>query len=286
MRTAMVTFSVVTGANSGIGLETARLLAARGAKVIGVGRDSARCESARRAIQISTGNDNVVFETADLSSQEEVRSLAERIAQRSGSVGLLVNNAGTFTFSRSETRDGLETQFAVNHLAGFLLTGLLMPLLRAAPSARVVTTSSGSHFAGRMHWDDVMLHRRYQGLAAYDQSKLATVLFTRELARRLGPNARISTFAVDPGLVKTDIGMKGNNRLVRLAWRVRTRGGISPEAAARSLIYCGLDGAAEGMTGLYWKECRPLTPSKAACDPSQARQLWELSERLCGIAYP
>ena len=229
---------------------------------------------------------DVVFETADLSSMEEVRSLAGRIALRADSVELLINNAGTFTFSRSETRDGFETQFAVNHLAGFLLSGLLMPLLRAASSARIVTTSSGSHFAGHMHWDDIMLRRGYQGLAAYDQSKLATVLFTRELARRLGPNARISTFAVDPGLVKTDIGMKGNNRLVRLAWRVRTRGGISPEAAAQSLSYCALDDEAGGKTGLYWKECRPLSPSKAACDPSEARRLWELSEQLCGIVYP
>ncbi len=278
--------AVVTGASSGIGREAARLLAAGGWRVLGIGRDPARCRKAEEALRESTGTARVDFETADLASQAEIRTLSSRIAARFDRVDALLNNAGTFVFSRVETVDGIELQFAVNHLAGFLLTGLLLPLLQASPAARVVTTSSGSHFAGRIRWNDVMLRRGYTGLKAYDQSKLATVLFTKELARRLGPRSSVSAYAVDPGLVKTDIGMKGNNPLVRLAWRVRSRGGISPAEAAASLVHCAADPRAGGMTGLYWKECSPRLPSRAAGDPEAARRLWELSERLCGLAWP
>lgn len=277
--------AIVTGATSGIGFETARMLAQRGGLVIGVGRDAGRCAAARNALSGAAAAGTVVFETADLSSREDIVRLCRKIQTMTARLDVLVNNAGTFTFSRTVTPDGLEMQFAVNYLAGFLLTGLLLPLLRSAPAARIIATSSGSHFAGRMHWADLMLEKGYQGLKAYDQSKLATVLFTKELARRLGPGSTIGTYAVDPGLVKTDIGIKGNNRLVRLAWRIRTRGGISAEQAARSLFYCAVDPAAEGKTGLYWKECRTREPSKAASDDSEAARLWKVSQELCGFSY-
>lgn len=277
---------VVTGASSGIGLETARLIARQGDAVIGVGRDPERCAAAADAIRSSTGNPNARFLTADLSSQAAVRQLSRQVAELADRVDVLINNAGTFTFRRAESCNGIEMQFAVNHLAGFLLTGLLMPLLAAAPAARVVTTSSGSHYSGWMHWNDLMLRHRYSGLAAYDQSKLATVLFTRELACRLGHGSRISTYAVDPGLVKTGIGLKGNNRLVHLAWKIRTRKAMSAEKAAWSLVFCAVDPEAEGRTGLYWKECAELPPSQEACNAQNARRLWELSELLCGYEYP
>lgn len=276
---------VVTGASSGIGRETARLLAAGGHTVLGVARDAERCRAAEQAVRAATGNPNVHFLTADLSCREEIRDLSRRIEERLDRVDVLVNNAGTFTFRRAESREGVEIQFAVNYLAGFLLTGLLMPMLCAAPAARVVTTSSGSHFAGRIRWADVMIHRAYNGLAAYDQSKLATVLFTRELARRLGTDSRISVFAVDPGLVKTDFAAKGNNRFVRLVWRLRTRRAISAEKAAQCLLFCAVDPAAQGRTGLYWKECAPLMPSRAACRAEDGRRLWDMSEKVCGSSY-
>ncbi len=272
---------VVTGATSGIGRETARILAARGAAVIGVGRDAGRCAAAAKEIRGSTGNPTVSILVADLSSQAAIRDLARQIAARVDRVDVLVNNAGTFTFRRAETCDGLEMQFAVNYLSGFLLTRLLQPLLRASSGARVVTTSSGSHFSGRIRWDDMMLHRRYNGLSAYNQSKLATVLFTRELARRLGARSSISTYAVDPGLVKTEIGLKGNGPLVHLAWKIRARRGIRPEQAAASLVFCALDPGAEGRSGLYWKDCAARPPSRAARCDQDARRLWELSEELC-----
>ncbi|HUI68911.1 MAG TPA: SDR family NAD(P)-dependent oxidoreductase [Spirochaetia bacterium] len=276
---------IVTGASSGIGWQVARLLAGRGESVIGVGRDAKRCFEAAEAIRRLTGNPQVSYLTADLSSQTAIRELFHEIADRFERVDILINNAGMFTFRRAESCDGVEMQFAVNYLAGFLLTGLLMPLLAKAPAARVVTTSSGSHFAGRIHWNDLMLQRSYNGLAAYDQSKLATVLFTQELARRFGSVTRIASYAVDPGLVKTDIGAKGNNRLVRLAWRIRTRHGIPAEQAAGSLVFCAREPEAGGRSGLYWKECISVPPSRAACRPDDARRLWELSEQLCDFSY-
>jgi NAD(P)-dependent dehydrogenase (short-subunit alcohol dehydrogenase family) len=278
--------AVVTGATSGIGRETARILAARGARVLGVGRDPARSAAAESEIRASAGSANVRVLVADLSSLCEVRSLAERIGEEADRVDVLVNNAGTFTFARTETVDGVETQLAVNWLAGYALTGLLLPLLRAAPSARVVTVSSGSHFSGRIHWQDPGLARGYSGLKAYDQSKLATVLFSAQLARRLDRGAAVWTYAVDPGLVKTDIGLKGNGALVRAVWRLRTRGGISARAAAESVCFCAAHAAAEGRTGLYWKECSSLSPSPAAQSERDGSRLWELGARLSGVFYP
>jgi retinol dehydrogenase 12 len=277
---------VVTGATSGIGFELARILAGAGARVIGVGRSPERCGSAAGELRSATGNRDVTYVTADLSSLSEIRALAERIREMTDQVDVLANNAGTFTLSRSETVDGLETQLVVNWLAGFMLTGLLLNRLLAAPAARVLATSSGSHFTGRIHWNDPGMRRGYHGLKAYDQSKLATVLFTSELARRLGTGSPVGTYAVDPGLVKTDIGMKGNGGLVRVIWKVRTRNGISPIDAARSLAYCAMDHDAAGKTGMYWKECRTLEPSARAQDREAAQRLWRMGEELCGVRYP
>lgn len=281
---------VVTGATSGIGYELARILAGRGAVVIGVGRDAARCAAAAARLRAETGNTAVRFEVADLSSQEEVRGLAARICAACARVDVLVNNAGGFAFRRRETVDGIETQFALNYLAGYLLTRLLLPRMacgvpakRPAGMARVIMVSSGSHYSGRMHWADVGLRGAYNGLAAYDQSKLSAVLFARELARRLGTDSPVGVYAVDPGLVKTDIGMKGTGAVVRLVWRLRTRAGISPAEAAATIAYLALDPLVRSRTGLYWKECKPVAPSRRALDTDEARRLWELSDSLCGL---
>ncbi len=204
-----------------------------------MGRSTARCAEACARITAATGNREITFLVADLGSLADIRGLAARIAQMSPRVDVLVNNAGTFTLTRRETVDGLETQLAVNWLSAFMLTGLLLPQLKEAHGARVISLSSGSHFSGKMHWKDPGLRRGYHGLKAYDQSKLAVLLFTYELARRLDATAEISSHAVDPGLVKTDIGIKGNGSLVRWAWKIRTRNGISP---MRRRAVCGVSG--------------------------------------------
>jgi retinol dehydrogenase-12 len=278
--------AVVTGATSGIGLEVARILAGSGYRVIGAGRDMGRCRSAESELRSSTGNNEIEFVVADLASLAEIRSLAERIRSMTKRIDVLVNNAGTFTIARRETVDGIETQLAVNWLAPFALTGLLLPALREAAAARIVNVSSGSHFSGSIHWNDINLRRGYNGLKAYDQSKLATVLFTSELARRLGPDSSISAYAVDPGLVKTDIGLKGNNALVRLAWKARTRNGIPASRAASSVAWCATNPSANGKTGLYWKECRVRESSGRSLDQNDARRLWELAETLSSVSYP
>jgi NAD(P)-dependent dehydrogenase (short-subunit alcohol dehydrogenase family) len=187
--------------------------------------------------------------------------------------------------SRRESVDGNEMKLAVNWLSGFVLTGLLMPLLRAAGAARVVTVSSGSHFSGRMRWDDIQLRKRYSGLSAYDQSKLATVLFTYELARRLGPGSPISAYAVNPGLVKTDIGRKDNGPLVGIVWKIRTHRGIAPLRAAADVAYCAAEECVAGKSGLYWKEGVALPSSRRSYDEGDVRRPWKLGETLGGIRY-
>ena len=276
---------VITGATSGIGREVAAILAAQGARIIGVGRSTARCVEACTGIVSASGNQNVTFLVADLASQAEIRGLANRIAHMTPRVDVLVNNAGTFTFKRKETVDGLETQFAVNWLSAFMLAGLLLPLLKGH-GARVISLSSGSHFAGKIHWKDPGMRGGYHGLKAYDQSKLTMVLFTYELARRLGTSAGVLCHAVDPGLVKTDIGFKANGGLVRWVWRIRTRKGISPNEAARSVAFMAADTSVGGKTAGYWKECRELESSHASHDSRDADRLWALGEKLCGVSYP
>ena len=277
---------VVTGATSGIGLALAEVLAGAGARVICVGRNQRKCAQACAAVSAATGNHEIHGRTADLSSLAEVRALAAGIRAEGAAVDVLVNNAGTFTLSRRESADGNELQLAVNWLSGFVLTGLLLPSLLAAPESRVVTVSSGSHFSGRMHWEDLQLRRGYRGLTAYDQSKLATVLFTYELARRLGQGSSLSTYAVDPGLVRTEIGKKGNGPLVGLAWKIRARRGISARDAASAIACCAMNEEVAGKSGLYWKEGIALPSSRRSYVSGDAARLWELGEILGGLRYP
>jgi retinol dehydrogenase-12 len=280
---------LVTGATSGIGYETALCLARSGARVIGVGRDEVRCEEAAARIAAAAAGvpgAEVRYEVADLSAQTEVCALAARVAEREPRLDVLVNNAGLFTFRRAVSVDGIEMQLAVNHLAPFLLTNELLPILAAAPRARVVFLSSGSHFQGRVRWRDPGRRRFYSGLAAYEQSKLTVLMIARELAHRLGPESRIDTYAADPGLVRTDIGKKDRSRIVGWVWGLRTRGGISAAESAAAVAWLASEPSIAGVAGRYWKERTQLAPSSRAADPEACRRLWDLSERLCARAQP
>lgn len=276
---------VVTGATSGIGRAAAAMLAARGATVIGVGRSEQRCSAAQEAILAAYPDTSLSFLLADLSSQQQVRALAAAIGARVGDNGLdvLLNNAGTVSSWYVATEDGYELQFAVNHLAPFLLTYELLPLLARTPTARIVTVSSASHRRTRIHWSDVMLRRHYNVLLAYKQSKLANVLFTLEFNRRYAAFTGIRAYAADPGLVNTEIGLKGTGGLVGWFWRRRSAGGVAPEEGARTAVFLATAPSVEGATDFYWKDCRPIAPSRYACREDEARRLWGLSELLCGI---
>lgn len=285
---ALKTTVMVTGATSGIGLATAVQLAARGIFVIGVGRTVEKCRQADQTIKALYPEAKTAFHAADLSVMEEVRELALRAGETArregqGCIDALVNNAGAVSGWYTSTAEGFELQFAVNHLAPFLLTHELIPLLKAAPSARVITVSSGSHYRTKMHWEDVFLRKHYNVLLAYKQSKLANVLFTCELNRRLAPGSSVRAFAVDPGLVNTDIGLKGLSGLARWVWVRRSRRGIPPEAAAASLVYMVCEPSVRDTEEVYWKECRPVRPSRYSQREDAAVRLWELSEKLCGL---
>ena len=279
---------VVTGATSGIGLATAEALARAGAGVIGVGRSVERCREAEVHLRNLAHGAPIHYLTADLSVQSELRRLAEQITGQlaaDGKSGLdgLVNDAGTFTYWLTLTPDGIEMQWAVNYLAAFLLTNQLLPILKAAPMARVVTVSSDSHYGVRLDWDDPQLRRHYNCLRAYGNTKLAGVLFTLELSRRLGKGSRVHAFAVDPGLVKTDIGFKGTPALVRWVWKVRRSGGTPAEVPARCITYLLAEPSLQDSGEVYWKDCQPKRASREALDIASAERLWVLSEKLCGL---
>jgi NAD(P)-dependent dehydrogenase (short-subunit alcohol dehydrogenase family) len=276
---------VVTGATSGIGLAATRQLSARGAHVIAVGRSAARAAAAEAAIRSEQPLARLDFLVADLASLRQVRQVAADILARSPRVDALINNAAEVPHWYQATEDGYERQFAVNHLAPFLLTHELGAALRAAPAARVVTVTSGSHRGARIHWADVMLRRGYRPLRAYRQSKLANVLFTYELNRRTALGSAAAAFAADPGLVNTAIGSKGSSRLVRWFWEHRRRSGVTPEVAAVGVVFLAAAPARLLSEGAYWKYGRPVRPSRYAERQDEAVRLWDLSERLCGLRF-
>jgi NAD(P)-dependent dehydrogenase (short-subunit alcohol dehydrogenase family) len=207
------------------------------------------------------------------------------ILARWGQAGLdgLVNNAGVFTFWQTLTEEGFEMQWALNHLAPFLLTHELLPALRRAPQAKVVTVSSGSHYRTRLNWKDIQLLRRYNPLRAYKQTKLANVLFSTELNRRLGADSSIRAYAADPGLVNTDMGAKINSRLARWFWAYRRRLGIPVEESAAGIATLILDHTIDPSDEVYWKHGQPKPPNPYALDPEAGRRLWEISAQMCGI---
>jgi NAD(P)-dependent dehydrogenase (short-subunit alcohol dehydrogenase family) len=279
---------VVTGATSGIGLATAEALVRSGAHVLGVGRSVERCRDMEWWLRSIRSDVEVDYIPADLSLQREVLDLAGQIYSRlqvQGKSGLdgLINNAATFAYWYTLTADGIELQWAVNHLAPFLLTHQLLPLLQLAPAGRIVTVSSDSHYGARLNWTDLQLRRSYNGLRAYGNTKLANILFTQEMNRRLGASSHVRAFAADPGLVKTDIGFKGTPAIAGVIWKWRRSGGIEPEQAARGIAYLATEPALQEALELYWKHGQPKRASRKALDPVSARRLWDVSAQMCGL---
>ncbi len=269
---------IVTGANTGIGKVTARSLAASGATVVMVCRDKQKGEAARDEIKQKTGNQKVELMIADLSSQAQIRKLADDFKARYNRLDLLVNNAGLYLPKRTLTVDGLETTFAVNHLAYFLLTNLLLDLLKQSALSRIVNVSSGAHHYGKVEFDNLQGEREYKGFAAYSNSKLENVLFTRELARRL-EGTGVTANSLHPGAVATNIF----RRLPKpIEWLIKAFT-LSPEKGAETSIYLATSPEVEGISGRYFDKKREARISAIAQNDEAARRLWDESARLTGL---
>src|SRR5438128_9940864 len=272
---------IVTGASSGIGKAAARELARTGATVALVCRNSGRAEAARAEIQTATGNEAVEVLLADLSSQAEIRRLVQELLDRYPQIHVLINNAGVLNRKRTTTVDGIETVFAVNHLAYFLLTHLLVARLRASAPARIVNVASDAHRFGRIDLGDLGHARRYRAMRVYGTSKLANILFTYELARRLDGTG-VTANCLHPGAVATGLG-RNNGRLATAVTRLLRPFFRTPEQGAATAIYLASSPAVEGVSGKYFVDCREARSSGVSYDESLARRLWDASARLSGI---
>ena len=268
---------LITGATSGIGQAAAQALTAQGHGLILVGRNPAKTAQVAEAIRKQTGSDKVHFLLADFSDLQQVRDLADQVKKQFPPLNVLVNNAGTVFLRRYRTNYGVEKTFLVNHLAHFLLTNLLLDHLNE--HARIVNVSSGSHFNGELDLNDLEMNKNYFVMKAYARSKLANVLFTYELVRRLG-DKKITVNALHPGRVGTDI-FKANLPILGLLlkWMV-SRISLTPEEGADNTIFLSASAEVEGVTGKYFVKRDAVPSSKLSYDETLAKQLWEVSEKL------
>jgi NAD(P)-dependent dehydrogenase (short-subunit alcohol dehydrogenase family) len=275
---------IITGANSGIGFHTAKSLCAKGAKTILLCRSQEKAENAIFHIKKEFPDAKTDFAVADLSSQKQIREMARNLLKRYQKIDILINNAGSWYSDFDLTADSIERQWAINHLSYFLLTHLLLPAIQKSDDPRIINVSSDSHFHGKIQFKDVNLRSNYHGLRAYAQSKLANVLFSLEFERRKPPGfEHIAINAVQPGLVKTDIGLKHSISFHGLMWKIRRWLGVSPEKGAETSVFLASSEELKGVSGKYWDKCKPKPPSKKGLDKEDAQKLWQLSLEMCAI---
>ncbi len=279
----MNTTILITGGTAGIGRATAEALAQPGRTILITGRDAGRGEPVAQAIQQAKGG-IVHFLAVDLASQASIRAFAARLLESYPALHVLVNNAGTAQAQRVLTEDGSEMTFAVNHLAPFLLTHLLLDRLKASAPARIINVSSLVQQWGKLHWDDLSLERGYDLDVAYNQSKLANVLFTQELARGL-QGTGVTVNSLEPGLVKTGFGLHYTGWKRWFGQRiVMPLFGQTLEQGASTSVYLAQSPEVQGISGQHFRKCRPLALSAASADPAAARRLWDISARLTGLS--
>ena len=279
---------LITGSTSGIGKEIVRGLAKMNATVVLVGRNKSRCEETveeiRRGTSSSsdTNNDLISYIVADLSSQASIRRLARQFLATHSRLHVLVNNAGVFLPNRSTTVDGIEYTFAVNHLAPFLLTNLLFERVIASAPSRIITTSSVAHKGAHINFEDLQFEkRRYNGLKAYGQSKLANILFTKELSRR-SEGTGVTSNCFHPGGVRTNL-VRTSPWYYRLIWAIISPFLVSPRRGADTAIYLASSSEVKEISGRYYEKRKQVTLSKVADDNDAAIRLWRLSEELTQI---
>ena len=277
---------LITGATAGIGEVTALELARTGATVVGVGRNPAKCAVVADRIRQATGNPQVEFLIADLAVQAQVRQLAADVCQKYDRLDLLINNAGAVFFQRQESADGIELTWALNHLNYFLLTHLLLDRLKASAPARIINVASDAHQGGKINFSDLEGKQKYSGFGAYAQSKLANILFTKELARRLAGSG-VTANSLHPGFIASNFALDnfvGWRRALRWLFRGLQRvAARSPEQGAETSIYLATDPAVATISGEYFVNKRIGKPTAAAHDEQVAQRLWTVSEQMVGI---
>lgn len=273
---------MVTGATSGIGFHTALEVARMGASVIVIGRNQTKCITTVKRIQEESGNSSIEYLFADLSSQSEIRTIASKFYEQHDHLDVLVNNAGGAFLYRKLSVDGIEMTFALNHLAYFLLTNLLIDALKASPKARVVNVSSGSHLNEHLDFNNLQLKKYYNPLRAYGRSKLANILFTYELSRRMA-GTHITANAMTPGMVATDIWKKVHPWLTPLIFPVIQRIAQTPLEGAQTSIYLVTSPDLEGITGKYFVNKQSIKSDPATYDRNTAQRLWQTSLEMVGL---
>jgi NAD(P)-dependent dehydrogenase (short-subunit alcohol dehydrogenase family) len=273
---------LVTGGTSGIGQVTAKELARQGATVVIVGRNRQKCEDTVSQIRQQTGNPAVEYVVGDLSSLAGIRGVANEFRQKHTRLDVLVNNAAGIFMDRRESVDGIEMNLALNHLAYFLLTNLLLDSLKSSAPARVVNVSSEAHRHMVLDFDDLQGKKSYRGFRAYSKSKLANLLFTFELARRL-EGTGVTVNALHPGFVASNI-FAGNGRVGWVVRQIASAIALSPEAGAQTSLYLATSPEVEGVTGQYFAKQRSVASSPASHDDAAARRLWAVSEEMTGLA--
>lgn len=269
---------LITGGTNGIGKSTAQALAGMGATVVIVGRNVPKTARVVEEIRAASSNDKVDSLLADLSSQQEVRRLVDQFKSKYSQLHVLLNNAGAAFMKRQLSVDGIEMTFALNHLAYFLLTDLLLDTLQASAPARIINVSSGAHTSGKIEFDNLQGERTY-GFAAYPNAKLATILYTVELARRLDGTG-ISVNAVHPGLTATGFGKNNGKVMAALVSIFAPLFMRTPAKGAETLIYLASSPSVEGITGKYFYDSREASPALQATDIAVARKLWNVSAEM------
>ena len=272
---------LITGANAGIGLATSIGLGSLGARVLMVSRDEGRGREAQIIVKEKTGNDNVHLLIADLSDPSAIRKLARDVEHEFGKLHILLNNAAVIPRRREVTKDGLELQFAVNHLAYFHLTGFLIDVLKASAPARVVNVASQVHAGATIEFDDLQSEREYGRTRVYGKTKLANVLFTYELARRLEGKG-VTANCLHPGVVATNLlaDAGGLPRKLRAVTRIAA---VSMESGARTSVYLASSEDVEGVSGKYFVKQKAAASSPESYDMESARRLWDISSQMTGL---
>jgi len=273
---------LITGGTNGIGKSTAHELVRMGATVVIVGRNAQKTSQVVEEIRQSTGNDTVDSLLADLSSQRNVRRLANEFESKYSRLHVLLNNAGAVFMRRQLSVDGIEMTFSLNHLAPFLLTNLLLDKIQASAPARIINVSSGSHSSGRIEFDNLQGERDYSH-RAYGNSKLATILFTMELARRL-EGTGVTANALHPGFVSTGFGKNNPGFLMKTIRAVVPLIGRSPEKGAETSIYLASSPEVQSITGKYFVDCKVTQPAPQATDSAVARKVWDISADMVHLA--